>query len=114
MSKNIRTIYLYIVSFISLFMIVVGVISTVAAMASYKYPQVYYYDSNTYEKEYVIGNITDTSYDYNEELLKRISDRKREHLREVYSSLAIVIVGTPLFMYHWGKVQKEFKKEGVN
>lgn len=123
MSKNIRTLYLYIVSFIALSMIVGGIVSTVTAVASYNYPQVYYYysdtkynyDYNEYDnKDYYSNSTTQTQENYNQELLKRITTKKREHLRGIFSSVAVVIVGTPLFMYHWGKVEQQAKKEGVN
>lgn len=98
MAKNIRIIYLYIVSFIALSMIVVGFISTINAVASYCYPVVYYYQSY-YDS------------DYSEGLARETRNEKRESLREGISYSAVTIVGTGLFAYHWKKIQTERKEE---
>jgi len=100
MAKNIRIIYLYIVSFIALVMIVMGFISTVNAIASYCYPVVYYY-GNSY------GDVDN----YTEELAIRTRNEKRESLREGISYCAVTVVGTCLFTYHWKKIQNERKEE---
>lgn len=107
MAKNIRILYLYVVSFIALVMIVVGFISTVNSIASYCYPVVYYYHSS-YNDKY------DSNYDYNysEELARETRNEKRESLREGISYSAVTIVGSCLFVYHWKKIQNERKEEG--
>lgn len=95
MSKNIRTLYLYIVSFIALGMIVVGVICTVRACASYFFPVVSYYDTS----------------DSKEEVLIRERNKKTESVKEAISSGTVVIIGIPLYLYHFGKAQKEKNTE---
>lgn len=95
MSKNIRTLYLYIVSFIALGMIVIGFVCTVNACASYFFPVVNYYDMS----------------DSQEEMLIRERNKKTESIKEAISSGTVVAIGIPLYLYHFGKVQKERKAE---
>lgn len=110
MAKNIRILYLYVVSFIALVMIVVGFISTVNSIASYCYPVVYYYHSSSYDYD----DYKYTNYDnsYAEGLARETRNEKRESLREGISYSAVTVVGTCLFVYHWKKIQIERKEEG--
>lgn len=109
MAKNIRIIYLYIVSFIALAMIVMGFVATVNAIASYCYPVVYYYGDSYYsDKDDYSYNSDDRYY---EELAIETRNEKRESLKEGISYCAVTIVGTCLFTYHWKKIQTE-RKEG--
>ena len=101
MAKNIRILYLYIVSFIAIAMVVVGFISTVNSIACYCYPVVYYYHSS----------YDNYNYDYAEGLARETRNEKRENLREGISYSAVTVVGTCLFAYHWKKIQNERKEE---
>ncbi|MDD2627705.1 MAG: hypothetical protein PHR25_01365 [Clostridia bacterium] len=102
MSKNIRILYLYIISFIALCMIVGGFIGTVNGIASYYHPSVYHYYT-----EY--NNASDSTYKENYEIRKR--NAKRDSIKESITTASIVVIGAPLFMYHWSKIQEE-RKEG--
>ena len=110
MAKNIRIIYLYIVSFIALAMIVVGFVSTVNAIASYCYPVVYYYGGSYYSDKDDYTNYSDDRY--YEELEIETRNEKRESLKEGISYFSVTIVGACLFGYHWNKIQSERKEEG--
>lgn len=107
MAKNIRILYLYIVSFIALSMIVIGFISTVNAIASYCYPVVYYYYGSYYDSD----DDYNYNYNYSEELARETRNEKRESLRQGISYSAVTVVGTCLFTYHWKKIQNERKEE---
>ena len=109
MAKNVRILYLYIVSFIALVMIVVGFVSTINAITSYFYPVVYYYGGNYYSDK---DDYTYYSNDrYAEELARETRNEKRESLREGISYFSVTAVGSCLFAYHWKKIQNE-RKEG--
>lgn len=108
MAKNIRILYLYVVSFIALVMIVAGFISVVNSIASYCYPVVYYYHSSYKYDDY---NNKVYDYSYAEGLARETRNEKRESLREGISYSAVTVVGTCLFAYHWKKIQNE-RKEG--
>ncbi len=100
MSKNIRIIYLYLVSFIALGMIVIGFITTVNSVSSYFFPIVNYY---SYYGE--------DSYNYDEEIAIRTRNAKKESIKNAISSFTVIAIGTPLFIYHWKKIQIERKEE---
>lgn len=110
MAKNIRTIYLYVVSFIALAMIVLGFVATVNAIASYYYPVVYYYGGSYYSDKDDYRGISDDRY--YQELAIETKNEKRESLREGISYFATTVVGSCLFTYHWRKIQTERKEEG--
>jgi len=41
----------------------------------------------------------------------QLEESKRNRQREISSSLAMIIVGGPLYLYHWKMIQKEGKKK---
>lgn len=101
MQKYVRTIYLYLVSFITLCMIIVGVIGTVSSLAEYLYPSTYYYSEAPYgTEEYNLG------YD------KNVAMKKRSSIKEMFTYISIFTIATPLFIYHFKATSNE-AKEGV-
>lgn len=110
MANNFRTIYLYIVSLITLCMIIGGIVSTVNNITSYFYPDsdVFYEEGNT------IGNY-DTSYnddDYNSTryyLIKR-ENYKKAKTKNAVVSVAAIVVGAIMYRYHWNLIEKERMK----
>ncbi len=97
MSKNIRVIYLYIVSFITLGMIVVGSIYFVNSISSYCFPVVSSYYSYK----------DDIDFMYNDKYIDSVKSEKRGALRNVISSIAIVGVSAPIYIYHSKKAMNE-------
>ncbi|MBE5822010.1 MAG: hypothetical protein E7311_05445 [Clostridiales bacterium] len=119
-SKIIRTIYLYLVCLISLFMIVGGLISAISEIAEIVFPSNYYstaYDEYT-DKEYFSDNynLTDEQFDKymqaqkeerNAEYELEMQRRKNNNIKGVINSLSFVIVGLPIYIYNWRKIEKE-------
>ena len=102
MGNNFRTIYLYIVSLITLGMIVGGIVSTVNNITSYFYPDSYIFFEQESSNEYDI-------YDYED---KRNNEIKRENyktekIKNSVVSVAIIIVGGIMYKYHWNIIEKE-------
>ena len=102
MGNNFRTIYLYIVSLITLGMIVGGIVSTVNNITSYFYPDSYIFFEQESSNEYDI-------YDYED---KRNNEIKRENyktekIKNSVVSVAIIIVGVIMYKYHWNIIEKE-------
>lgn len=109
MSK-LRNVYLYLVSFVALMMIIVGLIFTVQNITDVLYPTSYYYESLPLDKN---GNLTPEDKKIYEENQKRSQEnQKKESKKSVAKSIAVVVVALPTFMYHWSKIEKE-KKEQV-
>ncbi|QNU65983.1 hypothetical protein EHE19_013955 [Ruminiclostridium herbifermentans] len=117
MSK-LRNIYLYLVSFVSLMMILIGLIFTVQNITDVLFPTNYYYEAypiqktpsmteeefKRYEEEQKI-NEYNQKMNYNNQL---INSKKN-----VAKSIAVVIVALPTFAYHWRKIEKEKKEQAL-
>lgn len=100
MSKYVRTIYLYIVSFITLCMLIVGIVGAVTSLVAYKYPTVRYYS------EYAYGTQKyETGYQEEFEMARRSS------IKELFTFIATAVVAAPLFIYHWKSTLKDNDKE---
>lgn len=104
MGRYFRTIYLYIVSFITLCMVVVGFVGAVDSIAAYNYPTV---------SEYEIENAYDSSD--NVDVTTRINDlakvERRASLKATFTYLAVLVCGTPLYVFHVKQIKKESEKE---
>ena len=97
MSK-LRNLYLYLVSFVSLMMILMGIIFTVQNITDVMFPTNYYYEDSTPEKTGSASVENQKRYEEN---------RNIESKKNVAKSIAVVIVALPTFVYHWKKVEKE-------
>ena len=98
MTSTIRTLYLYIVSFITLGMIVGGIYATVYNFSSYFYPTAYEFfndDTDSYYYENNKDYITDTKNNY-----------KREKIKDGIVSVVVVALGGVLYKYHWNIIEK--------
>ena len=98
MSK-IRTIYLYLVCLITLFMAIGGFISGIHYIAECFFPTSYS-DPFKLSPSYTSGN----SY---------LENEKIRSAKASITSFALVAVACPIFMYHWKKVESERKESGV-
>ncbi len=101
MKVNIRLIYLYLFSTVGLIVTVVGSIRLVELglkVLVFKGADTYEYYAPRLEGEIV-----------NQEEQKQVQDREttRQRQRDLSASLAMIVVGTPLYLYHWKTIQKE-------
>ena len=108
MANNFRTIYLYIVSLITLAMILGGIVSSVNNITSYFYPDSYVFFSETNSST---SNSKYNDYDYDYEtsknnLIKR-ENYKNEKIKNTVVSVAVIIVGGIMYKYHWNIIEKE-------
>ena len=104
MKLNVRTIYLYLFSFIGLVVIVVGTVKLVnLGIKTFVFP-----DSERYSMYLDPVETKDNTAEAEQEdrITKEIN---RNRQRELADSLALIIVGTPLYFYHWLTIQKENK-----
>lgn len=102
-----RNLYLYLVSFVTLMMILGGIIFTVHNITDLVFPTNYYNEPWLYERE---GNITEEEKVVYEENQKRNQENQiMERKKNVAKSVAVVIVALPTFIYHWRKIEKENK-----
>ena len=103
MTNNIRTIYLYIVSFITLGMIIGGIASVVNNITSYYYPESYIFfnETNSSDSSYV--------YDYSESNERKIQreNYKSDKIKNAIVSGVVVTLGIIMYKYHWNIIEKE-------
>lgn len=108
MSK-LRSIYLYLVSFVALMMILIGLIFTVQNITDVLFPTNYYYESLPIEKT---GSMTEEEIKRYEESQKiNQQNQQTNSKKNVAKSVAVVIVALPTFAYHWRKIEKEKKEQ---
>ena len=113
-SKNIRTLYLYIISFLSLMAIIYSSVSLVEKITNYFYPVAYYDSYNSYNT-YDLNEKYTTQDEYNVISAKDTDKRnvQIQTIKDVFTDLAILLVATFIYSYHWKMVQKESNMEGV-
>ena len=95
-SKVIRTVYLYVICLISLFMVVGGLIAGINEIANIAFP------SNYYSSSYY-----DNNYDSIKERQEEERRERNRNIKDVISSLSFVVVGLPIYLYNWNKIEKE-------
>ena len=123
----IRTIYLYLFSLIGLVLITIGTVRLVNLglrtwvftkaddMVVYPaYPKRVVEVAPGQTKEETLTPEEEEKYRREQEEYEA-KNRRRERERTAAESLAMIIVGTPLFLYHWKVIQraKEEKRLGV-
>jgi len=107
MKLSIRTLYLYLFSFVGLLIIVFGSISILnTALKAYVFK-----DADKYEIYLGQGETNpDGTLATKEDIAKR-QDKEltRQRQRELSNALSMLAVGIPLYLYHWKTLQKENK-----
>ena len=96
MSNNFRTIYLYIVCFITLSMVIGGIVATVNSITSYIYPDSYVF----FETDTLIGDEAE------ENLIKR-QNYKKETIKNAIVSVVVVAVGAIIYKNQWTTIENE-------
>ncbi len=94
MKFNIRFLYLYLFSFVGLLIAIIGSIGIIDLTL----------------KTYVFRVSTQSYYNYPvdpamEEINKQ--QQKDDIKRQMSNSLAMIIIGTPVYLYHWKTIKKE-------
>lgn len=114
-SPLIRKIYLYLFTIVGLALLSIGTVRLVdlglkltifkKAETPVVYPQPKRVPLEKDKEEFVGPS---------EEELRKSEEAQlsRERHRTASSSLAMIIVGLPIFLYHWSIIQKETRKEG--
>jgi hypothetical protein len=101
MKLNLRLLYLYLFSFVGLLVVVIGSIQLV----NLGIKQVFFKDADVYD--YVSAPIKDgentISVEDQQRQQKTMADRQKQ--RELSNSVAMILVGVPLYAYHWRIIQ---------
>lgn len=106
MKFSLRLLYLYLFSFVGLVIAVIGSIQLIdLGMKTY----IFKVSDYTYYSDPVISEKQTIS---REEIDKRNkSEQENQRKRTLSNSLAMIMVGTPLYLYHWKTIKKENKEK---
>jgi hypothetical protein len=100
-----RNLYLYLVSFVTLMMILGGIIFTVQNITDVVFPTNYFTEVMPYEKSANLSVEEKEAYDENQKIIQE--NRRMDSKKNVVKSIAVVAVAFPTFVYHWRKIEKE-------
>lgn len=105
--SRLRNVYLYLVSFVSLMLILIGLIFTIQNLTDLLFPTNYYYDTLPIDKNRQMTEEEKKAYE--ESQRKSEQNQRTERSKNVAKSTSVVIVALPSFIYHWRKIEKEKK-----
>jgi len=111
MKFSIRLLYLYLFSFIGLIIAVIGTIQLVdLGMKVYVFKDADKYDYPLASKFDPTGKEVELTEKEKEEQ-KAIQNREttRNRQRQASTAIAMLLVGIPLYKYHWDTIKKENK-----
>jgi len=112
MKFSIRLLYLYLFSFIGLLITVVGTIQILdLGIRIYVFKGADRYD-NPYGVRYDPSGkeipLTDAEKEEQKKLQEVETQRQRQ--RQASTAIAMLLVGIPLYKYHWNTIRKESKR----
>lgn len=115
--STIRIIYLYLVCLITIFMAVGGFVTAVNHISQYFFPTSYsYYNYPVYYEDEDYNDEKFMEYDYKADQANQEIEKQNQKIRDLkasITSLALVAVSIPIFIYHWKKIELERKELGV-
>lgn len=102
MKLNLRLLYLYLFSFVGLLIVVFGSISMVnLGFKTFVFKEADVYE--IYPSMVEPGKVTNIE----EEKARQLRDVSRQRQRDFAQAVSMIIVGLPLYVYHWKTIQKE-------
>ena len=109
-SWDIRRIYLYLVSFATLMMLIIGTVQVIDAGVEFVYPDPNIGVTPYYEKELALKDSTLTKEEIQkirvEEKERAIKSQKYWQIKRLITSFSLILVAFPVYLYHWRKIQK--------
>lgn len=112
MQFSIRLLYLYLFSFIGLLIAVIGSVRLIElGLKVYVFQGADQYQVTSPVKFDPTGKEVALTTEEKEQQKKDMeTENKRQRERELSGALAMILVGFPLYKYHWKTIQKEGKK----
>lgn len=100
---KLRLLYLYLFSFVGLLIVVIGSIQFVdLGMRMFLFKDIDYYEvSPALDKE---GKVVESDKDA---LMRQQREVNRNRQRQFVSASSMILVGLPLYLYHWKTIKKE-------
>lgn len=108
---NIRTVYLYLVSFVTLMMIIFGTVDLIRSVVTIAYPPPIY-TPGPLDVKYRVKNDPTITPEVAEEQARLEEARARqqqhyEQARRLAWAASLLVVAVPLYLYHWRRIQRE-------
>lgn len=117
---TLRQVYLYLVTFVSLMILIAGLISTIMAVSDFFIPRPYYSPgpADIYTRFKSMEGRQDIPREIIEEQIEFEKEQARNNmLYSIYQNLkrgvAFVLVALPIWLYHWRRIQFEFGQQGA-
>ena len=107
MKFNLRLLYLYLFSFVGLLITIIGSIQLLDLTLKtyvFKVEEYSYYPSTPILDEK--GKVTMSVQDQEEQQRKEATNQRK---RQISNSLAMILIGAPVYLYHWKTIKKEAK-----
>ncbi len=102
MKFNIRLLYLYLFAFVGLFTTIIGSVQLVdLGLKVY----VFKVSNRVYYPEPTLEGKPQLSVEEMDE--RNEAEETNQRKRQMSNSLAMIIVGTPVYLYHWKTIKKE-------
>lgn len=111
---DIRTVYLYLISFVTLMMVIIGGVQGVRAVGNYFYPPPDYGPGPyVYEMKLKDSNLSPETIEQQvrEEKVRQERQARYNQFQQVLSSVALIGVGLPVYLYHWRKIREKEERE---
>lgn len=108
MKFSIRLLYLYLFSFVGLLIVIIGSVQLVnLGIKTFVFPEADMYTAYP-AKEYLPDG-TPVDIDQKTIAEQQRRDQRRQKQRELANAVAMIVVGAPVYLYHWKTIQKESK-----
>jgi hypothetical protein len=105
MNFSLRLLYLYLFSFVGLLIIVIGGIQLVdLGLKTYVF-QVS--DYTVYPTPAVVDPSGKVIQSTEEEIRQQKEEQVNQKKRQLSTALSMILIGTPLYLYHWKTIKKE-------
>lgn len=108
MKINIRILYLYLLSFVGILIVVIGSVGLVnLGIKTFIFKDADRYE--VYPASVPINKEGTPEISLEEQQKRQDRDLARQKQRDFAQSLSMLLVGIPLYAYHWKTIQKENK-----
>lgn len=107
MKFSLRLLYLYLFSFVGLLITVIGSIQIVdLTLKTYVFKVSEYSSYPMMDIKDEKGIVTMSAADQQKQQQEEAANQRKRNLS---NSLAMILIGTPLYLYHWKTIKKENK-----
>lgn len=111
---SLRNIYLYLVCFVSIILIIFGLIGFMNSLTDIFLPTEYYPSTvermAQYNKDMNISK-SDFEAQVAKEIEQNKTNQKNNKIREIIRNLSIFLVAVPFYLYHWKKIESSHSQK---